>query len=102
MVPPTTVDEGAPTIDTERSAAGGLTTVTTVAVLLAGLGSGCSEETVAVEEITPESEQLTTTVMVAVPPGRINPRVVVTSPLDGEQLPWEELAETNTTLEGRI
>ena len=59
----------------------GVTTLVTVAELLPGLKSGCSEETVAVEKMVPATVGCTVTERLAVAPIAIGPRLnVITLP----------------------
>src|SRR5580698_7658878 len=87
---------------TARSAVGGLTWVTTVALLLAGLKSGSRLPTVAVEEIVPTTVGLATTVMVAVAPTLRSPRLAPTNPAELVTEPWVDEPDWKMTLVGRV
>src|SRR5689334_18754338 len=101
-MPPMLTGFGLPSRETARSAAGGLTWVTTVALLLAGLKSVSRLPTVAVELMDPSTVGLTTRVMVAVAPTPRLPRLAPNRPLEKLNVPWLTVAETKLTLAGRV
>ncbi len=80
------------------------TKVSSVAVLLPGLGSVVSEDTEAVFAIVPDAPVSTATSIVtdALPPTSMSPREHVTVFPDGLQDPWVGLADWKVTSEGRV
>src|SRR5579864_5933945 len=78
-----------------------LTMVVIAAELLARTGSGTAEATTALLVKVPAFGVVTVIFTVAVPLLAIVPRVVTTTPLDCEELPCEDCAETKVTPAGR-
>jgi hypothetical protein len=86
----------------EAEGAAGLICSSTVEELLAGTGSGSLAVTVARLAISPVADGVTVIVAVAAVPEAIAPRLHVTDPPAGLQLPWVAPAETKETPAGRV